>query len=53
MITASCVKASVIDIRNRTVTPPPRLVPDANVLYWVFYLNFPGLQYAGGRQPLS
>ncbi len=51
MIPASCVKANVIDIRKRTVTPPPQLAPDANVLYWQFYYNFSSLRYAGGKQP--
>lgn len=53
MITSALVHADVVDIRNLAAAIPADLVVDANVLYWVFYLNFSYLSYAGGRQPLA
>jgi hypothetical protein len=52
LITPALVLADVVDIRNPASAIPPDLVVDANVLYWLFYTNFPALGYAGGRQPL-
>jgi hypothetical protein len=53
MITAAHVQAHVVNIGNQASALPPRLVADANILYWVFYPNFASLAYAGGRLPLS
>jgi hypothetical protein len=53
MITAAHVQANVVNIGNQASALPPRLVADANILYWVFYPNFASLTYAGGRVPLS
>jgi hypothetical protein len=53
MISPALVQADVIDIRKAGAAIPSDLVVDANVLYWVFYGNFPSLSYAGGRLPLS
>ena len=52
MITSSHVQASVVDIGNRATALPTSLVADANILYWIFYLNFGALAAAGGRGPL-
>ncbi len=52
MISASSVKAQVIDIRSTTETFPRTVVADANVLYFVYY-DFTSLSDAGVGMPSS
>jgi hypothetical protein len=50
MAEADFVRAAVIDITRPGSVLPPRIVTDANVLYFA-YADFSDLQLAGGRGP--
>jgi hypothetical protein len=50
MISASSVKAEVVDIRGNTASFPRTVVADANVLYFIYY-DFASLAAAGAAVP--